>query len=171
MHLSQDRPGAFRWLFSEASRPKRASSAFSLVEIALALGVISFAFVALMGLLPIGMTLFGNAMSNSVHAQIVQRVISDAEQTDFPTLASAGTIPPRYFDDQGDEVKTQNASIYAVQVSVQASSKLPEGEVTQNLLTVQIKTVKDPGHSKDPFASTKLPSWNDVTFIARNENK
>ena len=59
---------------------------FSLVEVVLAVGVISFAFVAIMGLIPAGLTQFRQAMDTSVGSQIAQRVIFDAEQTDFDTL-------------------------------------------------------------------------------------
>ncbi len=59
---------------------------FSLVEVVLAVGVISFAFVAIMGLIPAGLTQFRQAMDTSVGAQVAQRVIFDAEQTDFNTL-------------------------------------------------------------------------------------
>ena len=65
-------------------------SAFSLVEVVLAVGVISFAFVAILGLLPAGLAQFRQAMDNSVGAQIAQRIILDCQQTDFTTLT---TIP------------------------------------------------------------------------------
>jgi type II secretory pathway pseudopilin PulG len=61
-------------------------SAFSLVEVVLAVGVIAFAFVAILGLIPAGLTQFRKAIDTSVGAQIAQRCIQDAEQTDFNTL-------------------------------------------------------------------------------------
>jgi uncharacterized protein (TIGR02598 family) len=84
------------------------------VETALALGVTAFALVALMGLLPAGLSIFRKAIDTTVSAQIVQRIVSDAEQTDFDSLLAKGTssggdyyvLPLRYFDDQGNEVVT-----------------------------------------------------------------
>jgi type II secretory pathway pseudopilin PulG len=61
-------------------------SAFSLVEVVLAVGVISFAFVAILGLLPAGLQQFRQAIDNSVGTEIAQRVILDCQQSDFNTL-------------------------------------------------------------------------------------
>ena len=92
---------------------------FSLIEVVLAIGIVAFAFVALFSLLPIGMGIFREAMDTSVSAQIVQRIISDAEETDFdvlkddPANSKSGNyyvLPLRYFDDQGTEVKVANSS-------------------------------------------------------------
>lgn len=87
-------------------------AAFSLVETALAIGVIGFAFVSLLTLLPVGLANFRSAIDTTVCAQIFQRVISDAEQADFDRLTGMGlrglgdfyVLPNRDFDDQGNEV-------------------------------------------------------------------
>jgi type II secretory pathway pseudopilin PulG len=114
---------------------RRRRSAFSLVEVVLAVGVISFAFVAILGLLPAGLNQFRQAMDASVGAQIAQRIILECQQTDFDVLTdsadsrgSRGTpgdnfrmksyAPTdlakvnwhliRYFDEQGNEIYTQD---------------------------------------------------------------
>lgn len=96
------------------------------MEVVLAVGVVAFAFVAILGLIPAGMTQFRQAIDTSVCAQIGQRVIMDAQQSDFDVLidrehlqtASDGqgkdfytfrgpTVANpafRYFDEQGNEV-------------------------------------------------------------------
>jgi len=98
------------------------------VEIALAIGIIAFAFVALMSLLPAGLTTFRRALDISICTQIAQRIVSEAEQVDFDTITDAAKLPPaqdgrdysfrmqrvsagggagvlvRYFDEQGDEI-------------------------------------------------------------------
>lgn len=91
---------------------------FSLVETALAVGVIAFAFVGLFALLPAGLTLFRTAMDASVGAQIFQRVVTDIEQMEFDSLLDAGrgasgdfvAMPIRYFDDQGNEVQADDSA-------------------------------------------------------------
>lgn len=67
-------------------------TAFSLVEVVLAVGVISFAFVAILGLLPAGLHQFRQAMDTSVGAQIAQRVIQDCQLTDFDTLVDTANL-------------------------------------------------------------------------------
>ncbi len=100
--------------------------AFNLIEVTIALGIIAFAFVGLFTLLPNGMQTFRHSMELSVCTQIAQRVINDAQQTDFSTLIDEKNLPAysgydaaftfraplvkqpayRYFDDQGDEIRS-----------------------------------------------------------------
>jgi len=109
----------------------RNGSGFSLVEVVLAVGVVAFAFVAIMGLIPAGMQQFRQAIDTQVGSQIAQRLIEDAEQTDFNTLIdysnTQSLLPPtnffraptyalsqsansnpgaclRYFDEEGNEI-------------------------------------------------------------------
>ena len=95
-----------------APRISASRAAFSLIETALALGIVAFAFVGLMGMLPAGLSTFRKAVDTTVSAQIVQHIVSDAEQSDFDTLAAQAAststdfyvLKTRYFDDQGSEV-------------------------------------------------------------------
>lgn len=116
------RRGAFRTSLAK-------NRAFSLIEVVLAVGVVAFAFVAILGLIPAGMGQFRQAIDTSVCAQIAQRVINDAQQADFSTLIdeknlqAAGATDTyafrlpnidstknrptkciRYFDEQGNEI-------------------------------------------------------------------
>lgn len=49
-------------------------SAFTLIETALALGIVAFALVPVMGLLPIGLQTSRNASDLTISAQIAQRL-------------------------------------------------------------------------------------------------
>jgi uncharacterized protein (TIGR02598 family) len=108
--------------------------AFTLVEVVLALGVVAFALLPVFALLPAGLSTFREAMDISISAQIVQRVVSDAEETDFDALVPSAAnaiqgvalggaggqffaLPLRYFDDQGTELPAGDPKIiYAVRV-------------------------------------------------------
>ena len=85
------------------------------MEAVLAIGVVAFSFLSIFALLPVGLEGFCLAEETSVSAEIVQRIVSDAEQTDFNILtanAAGGnhyTLPIRYFDDQGSEVNVADA--------------------------------------------------------------
>jgi uncharacterized protein (TIGR02598 family) len=102
------------------TRTHLAAKAFSLVESVLAVGVVAFAFVGLVGLLPCGLDMFRKSMDISLAAQISQRVFDDLQQSEFDTvvkdagmdasrstMAQAGYLPHRFFDDQGNEVRLQ----------------------------------------------------------------
>ena len=101
---------------STAQESSRWQSAFSLVEVTICLGIASFALVVVFSLLPVGLNHFRKAMETSIGSQIAQRVISDAQQTDFDALITdfqgspitganaTGLKPFRFFDDQGTEI-------------------------------------------------------------------
>lgn len=106
----------------------RTAQGFSLVEVAIATAIIAFALVALMGMLPSGASNFHKAMDTSTTAQIAQRILNDAEQSEFDALIDKSALPPdtrklsycaehftfraprvnapafRYYDAQGTEV-------------------------------------------------------------------
>ncbi len=92
---------------------RRGRVGFSLIEVAISLGVVSFAFVSILSLVPLGMTTFHSAMDISVGTQISQRVVNDLQQTDFGTLINS-TQPVRYFDEQGQEVPSATGAVYQV---------------------------------------------------------
>ncbi|MDQ3623943.1 MAG: Verru_Chthon cassette protein B [Verrucomicrobiota bacterium] len=150
------------------SRPSR--QGFSLVEVALAVGVVAFAFVGILALLPTGLNVFRSAMNTSVTSQISQRVINDAMQTDFDVLVdtpASGEHPEsftfvapkvegpeyRYFDDQGNELPKERRSdaIYHVLVRVTPGTRLarsgPQSE-TRQIATVTVQVAANPGNKE-----------------------
>lgn len=150
-------------------------SAFSLIEVTIAIGIVSFAFVGVLGMIPTGLNTFRRAMDTSIGSQIAQRVISDARQTDYSVLTS-GTIPVRYFDDQGTEVVPNNTAaltaaerariIYWVNTQVQSSTSIPYTAGTSflngNLATVTIQVVNNPGAA--PIQTGTGGLWSDGRF-------
>ncbi len=61
-------------------------AAFSLVEITLALGIISFALVSVMALMPLGMKNLRSAIDTTVSAQITQSLVAETQQAKFSEL-------------------------------------------------------------------------------------
>lgn len=102
----------------------------------MALAIVTFALVGLLALVPVGLSNFREAMDTTLGAQIAQRVVSDAEQTDFDRLIASAeksdteffVLPVRYFDDQGTEVALSDpqAALKAIyQVRVRGSQPGP----------------------------------------------
>ena len=105
-----------------------ARQGFSLVELAIAVAVLAVALTGLLALMPSGIGQFRTAMDTTISAQIAQRLLSDAQQTDFDLLVDRGNLPRdplnksycperfsfrgpkvkegrwRYFDEQGNEI-------------------------------------------------------------------
>lgn len=156
------------------------NAAFSLIEVTLAIGIVASAFLAVFGLIPAGMNTFRAAMDASVGAQIAQRVINEAQQTDFNVLTSS-TTAVRYFDDQGNEVIGPERAIYHVNTRITTGSAMPGamapgGTASNNLATVTIQIANNPGNQDIHLdANTRL--WSDARFpicitsalVARNQ--
>jgi uncharacterized protein (TIGR02598 family) len=149
---------------------RRSSAAgFTLVEVALAIGIVAFAFVALLALLPAGQHAFRQSIDVAVCGQIAQRIINEAQMSDFQSLIDATKISKestenftfrapmvtkpgfRYFDDQGRELsmKTDTPSaeeqrkvVYQVNTRIMPRATLPANR------TVRISN--DNGNSKIP---------------------
>ena len=159
--------------FSLSVRGRRRAG-FSLVEVVLAIGIVSFAFVGMFGLLPAGLNTFRQAIDNSVGSQIVQRLVNEAQQTDFPELIKITTAAPsvRYFDDQGNEMTASGNYLYYAELSVLAPTALPGASTpaTQSLATVTIRLANNPGHKASPFDPGSKVSYATYTaLIAKNQ--
>lgn len=146
-------------------------SGFSLVELVLAIGIVSFAFVSLFALLPAGLTTFRKTMDTTIGSQIVHRIINEAQQTDYTTLINTPTLD-RYFDDQGNEVNSLDNSIYTVEVSITAPTPLPNTSTpdSTSLATVIVKFANNPAHKATPFDVAGPNSYSVYSaVIAKNQ--
>lgn len=142
-------------------RPKSAR-AFSLIEVTIALGIVSFALTALMGMLPVGLGLFRNATETSVATRIVQKVSGDLQQADFDSIASAESHL-LYFDEQGTVLSSPSGAIYWARVSIFSGARLP-GSTQANagdLARIVIQVAHNP-------SSKELTPGNDGTWQEQN---
>ena len=163
-HLTPSlRCGSFR---RSTARDSKSTRGFSLVEVVLAIGVVAFAFIGIFALLPMGMSVSRASMEASVGSQIAQRVINDAQQSDFPELikdAGGNTITGanqtgrkavRYFDDQGNEVLSTNLSlaIYHVNTRITPATAMPKTGTSNadnvNLAVVTVQVASNPGNQQ-----------------------
>jgi uncharacterized protein (TIGR02598 family) len=67
--------------------------AFSLVEVVLAMGIISFALIILLGLVPVGMKSNIDSMGESQAVNLMQALIADRQATAFSANSSVYNLP------------------------------------------------------------------------------
>lgn len=132
-------------LFAKSGRRRRA---FTLVEICLSLGIMTFAVTAMLGLLPVSLNQLTSAEDRNQAQRIVQQVIVEAQQTRFSTLAGAGTYQ-RYFTNEAQVTQAGNAAVvYAAVVSVSkdartgTASALPGGDPAPTMAKLRITVCK-----------------------------
>lgn len=162
------------------SRPRLAPPrAFSLIEVTIALGIAAFAFTAMLGMLPVGLSLFRDATETSVATRIVQRISGELQQADFDSLdASAQTI--RYFDDQGSALPSSEGAIYWTKVSIFAGAELPgtDRQPSEDLSRIIIQVAHNPSGAETSAGADG--TWQEregmriikrSLFVARNTPK
>jgi uncharacterized protein (TIGR02598 family) len=133
------------------NKQKRLSSGFSLVEIALCLGILGFSMTALIGMLPLGLTAFKQAMANTTESEIVQNVSNDILLANFTDLSQYNN-QSYYFDYEGMPLTTSTGAIYTATISMKVvgSSNSPASLVNNTsayYVTITISNVTDPTQS------------------------
>jgi uncharacterized protein (TIGR02598 family) len=130
--------------------------------------------------LPMGLGVFRQAMDTSVSSTIVQRIVNDAQQTDFDELIKTigGAEEIYYFDDEGAllEEADRGRSLYTVLREVDNTMTLPSvGASTGfpasgDLAKITVTVVTNPAHAKDVFVATSnLPRSTNSALVARNK--
>ena len=145
------------------ARPRaRFPHGFSLIEVTIALGVVSFALIALFGLLPTGLTTFRSSIDRSVASQIAQNIISQARQTEFSSLSTLATPAgsPKRFTEDGDETTDASKTIYVAKVEVETSVSLPADLPTPNtsMAKIRVRVVNSPSGSEAAITSNSTSS-------------
>lgn len=121
---------------------------FSLAEVVVAVGIAASAVTLMIGLLPAGLSNFRQAMNVTVSAQLGQRLLYEAAQTDYTTLTTAPlTKPWRYFDEEGSELPNAAGASFHVLTRVQPTTPIPTtagGMAQPNLATVIVQVALNP---------------------------
>lgn len=79
----------------------RGAAGFSLVEVTLALGIVSFSLLTVLGLMPVGLSTLKQATEQTTESQIVQKIGGEAYLTSFSQLAASFSNRTFYYDDRG----------------------------------------------------------------------
>lgn len=103
------------------ARFAQASRAFTLVETAIAIGIVAVALVGLMGVFPIALAQIGNARNNVVVAELAETSLAKASGMDFNSLGSLDNTKKLY-DVGGLETSEIGRAVYEVQLVVTNSS-------------------------------------------------
>ena len=148
-----------------------------MVEVSIAVGILAVAMVALLGLMPAGMTTFRKAMDTSTTAQIAQRVLLDMQQADFDQILDTKndhgnqsnyytfTAPLRnsqqyrFFDEQGIELVTNGGT----------NSSLSNAQKTALVYQVNIRIMPTAAEPVDPDSIKGAVALVTVQ-VARNPN-
>lgn len=100
--------------FRETKREHRRSpKAFTLVEVALAIGIVSFALLPILGTLSVGLATIHDAKTDTARTQVIAQISSTVLQTPFERIAAFASNSPFYFDHSGRQLETFQGSLFS----------------------------------------------------------
>ena len=120
--------------------PNRFSLGFSLVEVALALGILSFSLLTILGLTSVGLRTFRDAIDATTSSQIIQTIAGEARLTAYTNLDLQFANKVFYFDEEG---------------SFLTNSPAPAPNTTRYWVTTSLTNAAFPG-SANATAQTPL---------------
>lgn len=97
---------------------------FTLVEVTMALGIISFALLAMIGLMPAGLGSLRDSTQQSINAQILQQISSGlvvnsfASRTDFSEFSGTNM----YFNEEAQLLANSSGARYKAAITAQNPS-------------------------------------------------
>lgn len=115
---------------------------FSLVEVTLALGVVSFALLALVGVMPAGLSTMRQAADKLVESQVVRQLGADALHTPFSKLSSRFSGVSMYYDDAGLALSNASDPGVRYRASVVLAQPAFPGSTTETSLTNSLWTMR-----------------------------
>lgn len=113
-------------------------AAFSLIEVTLALGILSFAGVAIFALLPVALTSLQTSSFDTIVTQIATDARADLQQVEL--VGSGQKVS--YYDSNGQQV-SRGESVYTAYRS--ETPQLMPGATTGSLRRVSLQVVYNPG--------------------------
>ncbi len=141
-----------------------ASSAFSLIEIVLAVGIISFALVGILGMFPIALDAAAASRNETQAAFIVKELVaglvsqspflpanSSAKSGDSIDLATPGAPKTFYFDQDGVAVASVSQGTFEAEVKFTADVPSPGLTRVDVIIIVPAGRKNSPGASEYPF--------------------
>jgi len=123
------------------------SGGFSLVEVSVALGLVSFAVVAILGLIPSGLNTLKDSTAETIRSQIVRSIAASALTANFSSLNANAN-----FDNDGQPLLATDTVTYP-RYTVNATTSAPSfpgsgsGNFTGSLTALKIEIVLKPASS------------------------
>ena len=123
--------------------PRRRNLGFTLVELCIAIGIMTVALVPMLGLMANGLVRVGSNIDNVQAVNICQQVFVAAQQQGFYQLSTGGNYQT-YFTAGGDSVPAGSPSIVYT-AAVTCTTSTVTAATTPPLVTLSIKIYRTPG--------------------------
>lgn len=145
---------------ADIRRPS-SQSAFSLIEVTLALGVAGFAMVAILGLIPMGLTNFQNTIRINVESDIVEQLARQLQSTDFNKISTYDNYSTSY-DYEGRQSTTNK--VFNVNVSL-SNAQIQGGTISApstNAVLYKVALIRITFHGKTNQYTVSLAQRSEI---------
>lgn len=129
----------------------RGEGGFSLIEVTIAMGVMAFAAIAILGIIPNGLTAATRSSQTTIAARLASEVQSEIQQVGFASFSTNATNTT-YFDGDGKILTNNTGAVYDVYRSVEDCT-LP-GASAGSFKKVIVQVVKNPAGQTFPVDAT-----------------
>ena len=126
----------------------RGEGGFSLIEVTIAMGVMAFAAIAILGIIPNGLAAATRSSQTTIAARLASEVQSEIQQVGLASFATDTT----YFDGDGKILTSTPGAVYYVYRSVE-DCLLP-GASSGSFKKVIVQVVKNPAGQTFPVDAT-----------------
>lgn len=155
---------------------QRKRAGFSLIEVTLAIAIVAFAFIALIGLLPAGMSVFNQTMDSTNEMRISSDLTALLQASEYNKIPTNVDIVKNifYFDVDGALVDTDNRQVpekvdervYAARIYVDQQN-IPAAGINTffDQHTTALKTLVIVGRNTAPNVKTLQTGINSISDI------
>jgi uncharacterized protein (TIGR02598 family) len=126
----------------------RGEGGFSLIEVTIAMGVMAFAAIAILGIIPNGLAAATRSSQTTIAARLASEVQSEIQQVGFASFSTNSTNTT-YFDGDGKILTSNTGAVYDVYRSVE-DCNLP-GASAGSFKRVIVQVVKNPAGQTFPL--------------------
>ncbi len=126
-------------VFRTAKTPAQNADGFSLVEVALALGILAFGLISLIGLLPGSLTNFRSAIDRQVNDTITQSLEAKSDSFTYAELVDGGAMSGTFPFDSDGILTTTTDSVFTAKLEFDRS---PLANVFSRASPPEMTTVK-----------------------------
>jgi len=137
-------------------RKAEASRAFSLVEVAIAFGIASFAILALTGLGSIALNQVRDSKRDILWVNITQEVVSELREKSWPNVKTLSFPLSYYFDADGRRLISSVGAQYECRVTA-VSGQLPDAPEGSSASFLPLVVTLRPSVSNNEPIRVKLP--------------
>lgn len=132
------------------------TTAFSLVEVMLSLGIIAFCFTVLIGVIPVALTTYREAIASTLRAEMTRQVMSDLQQAPYDAIEKIENKPQqRYFGSDGVPLSNSVNAVYLLKYQVGPKLDMM-GQTNGYLRAVTLQLFTPPTVTKAAFRSCAL---------------